>query len=288
VGFALDAAFSAPDYAAVEVRGPRGVIPIGLGAPIALIAGPCVVESRAFTVEHARRVAELAAEHGFPLIVKASFDKANRTSAAGHRGPGVDAGLDVLAAVKAELGLPIITDVHLPEQCARAAQVADVLQIPAFLCRQTDLLAAAGETGRVVNVKKGQFLAPDDMRFARDKLTGAAGVLMTERGTSFGYRELVVDMRSLGVMRQYAPVVFDATHAVQQPGAKGGSTGGDRRIVPLLARAATAAGIDALFVEVHPDPDRAPSDGPNSLDYPGLIKVLREVRAVRAALDEVR
>jgi 2-dehydro-3-deoxyphosphooctonate aldolase (KDO 8-P synthase) len=258
-------------------------IPIGEGAPLVLIAGPCVVESESFTVQHAQRVQELAAEHGFPLIFKASYDKANRTSKSGHRGPGVEAGLDVLAKVKAVTGLPIITDVHLPDQCALAAQVVDVLQIPAFLCRQTDLLEAAGETGRVVNVKKGQFLAAEDMKYARDKV-GHLGVLLTERGTTFGYRDLVVDMRNLLTLRSLAPVVFDGTHSVQKPGSAGGSTGGDRTLVPPLVRAAVAVGVDALFLEVHPDPDRAPSDGPNSLDYAGLVKVLREVRALSAAL----
>lgn len=264
----------------VLVRG----IPIGGGAPLVLIAGPCVVESEEFTVAHARRLQEIAGEHGFPLIFKASYDKANRTSKKGHRGPGMDAGLDVLAAVKAATGLPIITDVHLPDQCARAAQVADVLQIPAFLCRQTDLLEAAGATGKVVNVKKGQFLAAEDMAYARDKVVGAAGVLLTERGTTFGYRDLVVDMRNLLTLRGLAPVVFDGTHSVQKPGSAGGSTGGDRTLVPPLVRAAVAVGVDAVFLEVHPDPDHAPSDGPNSLDYAGLVKVLRDARALTAAL----
>jgi 2-dehydro-3-deoxyphosphooctonate aldolase (KDO 8-P synthase) len=266
----------------VEVCG----IPIGEGAPLALIAGPCVVEGETFTIDHAKRVQEIAGEHGFPLIFKASYDKANRTSARGHRGPGVDPGLEVLAAVKAKTGLPILTDVHLPDQCAKAAVVADVLQIPAFLCRQTDLIEAAGATGRVVNIKKGQFLAAEDMAFARDKARGAAGVLLTERGTTFGYRDLVVDMRNLGILRGIAPVVFDGTHSVQRPGAQGGSTGGDRTLVPPLVRAAAAVGVDAIFLEVHPDPDRAPSDGPNSLDYRGLIQVLREVRAITSALGQ--
>jgi len=266
----------------VHVQG----IPIGDGAPLVLFAGPCVVESQAFTVAHAERVRDIAAEHGFPLVFKASYDKANRTSKSGHRGPGMQAGLDVLAAVKAKTGLPIVTDVHLPDHCAVAAQVVDVLQIPAFLCRQTDLLEAAGATGKVVNVKKGQFLAAEDMAFARDKATGASGVLLTERGTTFGYRDLVVDMRNLLVMRGLAPVVFDGTHSVQKPGSAGGSTGGDRTLVPPLVRAAVAVGVDAIFLEVHPDPDRAPSDGPNSLDYAGLVKVLREARAIRAALQE--
>lgn len=264
----------------VHVQG----IPIGGGAPVVLIAGPCIVEDERFTVEHARRLQHLAGEHDFPLIFKASYDKANRTSAGGHRGPGVREGLDVLAAVKAATGLPVITDVHLPDQCAVAAEVADVLQIPAFLCRQTDLLQAAGATGKVVNIKKGQFLAAEDMAFARDKARGASGVLLTERGTTFGYRDLVVDMRNLAILRSLAPVVFDGTHSVQRPGSQGGSTGGDRTLVPPLVRAAAAVGVDAIFLEVHPDPDRAPSDGPNSLDYQGLIKVLTEVRAITRAL----
>lgn len=259
-------------------------IPIGGGAPIVLIAGPCVVESTDFTVTHARRLQEIAAEHHIPLIFKASYDKANRTSRRGHRGPGMDAGLAVLAEVKTKTGLPILTDVHLPDHCAQAAQVADVLQIPAFLCRQTDLLEAAGATGKVVNVKKGQFLAAEDMAYARDKVAGASGVLLTERGTTFGYRDLVVDMRNLLTMRALAPVVFDGTHSVQKPGSAGGSTGGDRTLVPPLVRAAVAVGVDAVFLEVHPDPDRAPSDGPNSLDYAGLIKVLREVGALSQSL----
>lgn len=266
----------------VDVRG----LKIGGGAPIALIAGPCVVEDQNFTVTHASRLKEIAEQHGISMIFKASYDKANRTSAKGHRGPGVGEGLDVLAAVKAKTGLRILTDVHLPDQCAKAAQVADVLQIPAFLCRQTDLLQAAGETGKVVNIKKGQFLAAEDMAFARDKTKGAAGVLVTERGTTFGYRDLVVDYRNLGILRSIAPVVFDGTHSVQRPGAAGGSTGGDRTLVPPLVRAAVAVGVDAIFLEVHPDPDHAPSDGPNSLDYAGLIKVLSEVRAISAALQE--
>lgn len=259
-------------------------IPIGDGAPLVLISGPCVVEDEAFTVNHARRLKELATEHSFPLIFKASFDKANRTRAGSPRGPGLQGGLDVLAAVKAKVGLPILTDVHWPEQCEEVAKVADVLQIPAFLCRQTDLLAAAGATGRVVNVKKGQFMAAEDMGYAVEKAAGAAGVLLTERGTSFGYRDLVVDMRSLGTLRKFAPVVFDGTHSVQKPGSAQGTTGGDRTLVPPLCRAAVAVGVDALFLEVHPDPNRAPSDGPNSLDYQGLVEVLGSARAIRSAL----
>lgn len=266
-------------------------IRIGDGAPLALIAGPCVVEEHDFMLAHARRLQEIAAAASIPLIFKSSFDKANRTKGTSFRGPGVDEGLEILASVKAKLGLPIITDVHTAEQCAAAAEVADVLQIPAFLCRQTDLLAAAGETGRAVNVKKGQFLAPEDMAFAVEKVaksrprsSPAANVLVTERGTSFGYRDLVVDYRGLSIMRKFAPVVFDGTHSVQRPGSQGGTTGGDRREVPALVRAAVAVGVDAVFLEVHPDPDRAPSDGPNSLDYAGLERVLAELRAISAAL----
>ncbi|MBK6687460.1 MAG: 3-deoxy-8-phosphooctulonate synthase [Deltaproteobacteria bacterium] len=264
----------------VQVAG----IPIGGGAPLVLIAGPCVVEGRDFTVAHAGRLKELAAEANIPLIFKASFDKANRTSGKSHRGPGVESGLEVLAAVKAAHGLPLLTDVHLPEQCALAAQVVDVLQIPAFLCRQTDLLWAAGETGRAVNVKKGQFLAAADMAYAVDKVksAGSPNVLVTERGTTFGYRDLVVDYRNLGIMREFAPVVFDGTHSVQQPGSAGGATGGNRLLVPPLVRAAVAVGVDAVFLEVHPDPDQAPSDGPNSLDYPLLQQVLASIRRLTA------
>jgi 2-dehydro-3-deoxyphosphooctonate aldolase (KDO 8-P synthase) len=264
-------------------------IRIGGGAPLALIAGPCVVESRGFMLEHASRLKEIAASAGVPLIFKSSFDKANRTKGSSFRGPGMEEGLEILGEVKAKLGLPILTDVHLPEQCASAARVADVLQIPAFLCRQTDLLAAAGETGRAVNVKKGQFLAPEDMKFAVEKVassrpSGEANVLVTERGSAFGYRDLVVDYRGLSIMRRFAPVVFDGTHSVQRPGSAGGSTGGDRREVPALVRAAVAVGVDAVFLEVHPDPDRAPSDGPNSLDYAGLVTVLEEMTAIDAVV----
>jgi 2-dehydro-3-deoxyphosphooctonate aldolase (KDO 8-P synthase) len=260
-------------------------IEIGRGAPLALIAGPCVVETRAFMLEHASRLKAIAEEAGAPLIFKASFDKANRTKGSSFRGPGMDEGLDILAEVKAKLGLPLLTDVHHPEQCAPCARVVDVLQIPAFLCRQTDLLIAAGETGCAVNIKKGQFLAAEDMKFAVDKVRGASAVLITERGTTFGYRDLVVDYRNLGIMRRIAPVVFDGTHSVQRPGSQGGSTGGDRREVPHLVRAAVAYGVDAVFLEVHPDPDHAPSDGANSLNYDGLIKVLREMTAIEHALE---
>ncbi len=259
-------------------------VSIGGGAPVALIAGPCVLESRAFNLRHAERLSKMANTAGVPLIFKASFDKANRTRFSSPRGPGLDEGLRLLSEIKANLGLPILTDVHLPQQCKAVAEVADVLQIPAFLCRQTDLLYAAGQTGRVVNIKKGQFLAADDMAYARDKVEGAIGVLLTERGTTFGYRDLVVDFRNLGIMRQFAPVVFDGTHSVQRPGALGGASGGCRAEVPGLVRAAVAYGVDAVFLEVHPDPDQAPSDGPNSLTYEGLLSVLTDLCALEQAL----
>jgi 2-dehydro-3-deoxyphosphooctonate aldolase (KDO 8-P synthase) len=256
------------------------------GGELVVIAGPCVIEGEEFALRHAGRVAEIAARHRVKAVFKSSFDKANRTSGKSFRGPGLEEGLRVLAKVKQETGLPLLTDVHEPDQCRRAAEVVDVLQIPAFLCRQTDLLLAAGKTGRAVNVKKGQFLAPEDMKNAVDKLVeaGCASVLLTERGASFGYHDLVVDMRGLVTMRRFAPVCFDATHSVQQPGAKGQSTGGDRTLAPPLARAAAAVGIDALFCEVHEDPDRALSDGPNSLTFPMWDALLGEVLAIRRAL----
>jgi 2-dehydro-3-deoxyphosphooctonate aldolase (KDO 8-P synthase) len=252
---------------------------IGGGAPLAVIAGPCVLEDLEFNLAHAERLKAITAERGVPYVFKASFDKANRTKGGSHRGPGIDDGLAMLREIKASLQLPILTDVHTAAQCAPAAEVADVLQIPAFLCRQTDLLAAAGATGRVVNVKKGQFLAAADMAFAVEKV-GSERVLVTERGTTFGYRDLVVDFRNLGIMRAFAPVVFDGTHSVQQPGAVAGTTGGNRDLVPELVRAAVAVGVDALFLEVHPEPDRAPSDGPNQLTYDLFARVLDESLAL--------
>jgi 2-dehydro-3-deoxyphosphooctonate aldolase (KDO 8-P synthase) len=234
------------------------------GGQLVLIAGPCVIEGEDFTVRHARRVADLAQKHGVAAIFKCSFDKANRTSAKSFRGPGLHEGLRVLARVKQETRLPVLTDVHEVAQCAPAAEVADVLQIPAFLCRQTDLLLAAGSTGRAVNVKKGQFLAPEDMQNVVAKLleVNCRDVLLTERGASFGYNNLVVDMRGLLTMRQFAPVCFDATHSVQQPGlGAAGASGGRREHVPALLRAAAAAGADGFFVETHPRPESAPSDG---------------------------
>jgi 2-dehydro-3-deoxyphosphooctonate aldolase (KDO 8-P synthase) len=256
------------------------------GGGFAVIAGPCVIEGEDFSLRHADRVAEIARRHSVQAIFKSSFDKANRTSGKSFRGPGLEDGLRILAKVRAATGLPILTDVHEPSQCAPAAEVVDVLQIPAFLCRQTDLLLAAGRTGRAVNVKKGQFLAPEDMKNAVDKLAeaGCTNVLLTERGASFGYHNLVVDMRGLVAMRERAPVCFDATHSVQQPGARGTSTGGDRTLAPPLARAAAAVGIDALFCEVHEDPDRALSDGPNSLTFEQWDALLGDVLKIRAAL----
>jgi 2-dehydro-3-deoxyphosphooctonate aldolase (KDO 8-P synthase) len=231
-------------------------------------------------------VAEVAQKHGLPAVFKCSFDKANRSSGKSFRGPGLVEGLRVLAKVKQETGLPVLTDVHAEDQCAPAAEVVDVLQIPAFLCRQTDLLLAAGRTGRAVNVKKGQFLAPEDMKNVVSKLAevGCTDVLLTERGASFGYHNLVVDMRGLLTMRAFAPVCFDATHSVQRPGSQGTATGGDRTLAPPLARAAAAVGIDALFCEVHEDPDRALSDGPNSLTFPMWDALVGDVIKIRRAL----
>jgi 2-dehydro-3-deoxyphosphooctonate aldolase (KDO 8-P synthase) len=253
-----------------------------------LIAGPCVIESEEHTLRHARRVAEASQRHGVAAIFKCSFDKANRTSGHGFRGPGLDEGLRILDKVKHETRLPILTDVHAPEQCARAAEVVDVLQIPAFLCRQTDLLLAAGMTGRSVNVKKGQFLAPEDMKNVVEKLAevNCTDILLTERGATFGYHNLVVDMRGLVTLRKFGPVCFDATHSVQQPGSAGSATGGDRTLAPPLARAAAAVGIDALFCEVHEDPAKAKSDGPNSLTFEMWDALIVDVLAIRKALKQ--
>src|SRR5918995_6036630 len=266
---------------------PVGNHQVGAGAPLLWIAGPCVVESRDFTVRVADELRRLAAGLGLPLVFKASFDKANRSSGKSFRGVGLDEGLKTLAAVKEATGLPVTTDVHEVNQAAPVAEVCDVLQIPAFLARQTDLLEAAGRTGRVVNVKKGQFMAPWDMKNVVAKLAevGNRRVLLTERGTTFGYGLLVNDMRSVPWMRETgAPVIFDATHSVQTPGALGDRTGGDRRMVPHLARAAVAAGCDGVFVETHPDPDRAPSDGPNMIPLTELPALIRSCLRVRAAL----
>jgi len=254
---------------------------------LTLIAGPCIAESLELCLTIARAVQEMCLRHDVGFIFKASFDKANRTSLAGARGPGLAAGLEMLARVRDELHVPVLTDIHAPEQAAPAADVVDVLQIPAFLCRQTDLLVAAAKTKKPVNIKKGQFLAPEDMRHAanKHKESGGGPLSVTERGACFGYHNLVVDMRGLVTMREVtaAAVVFDATHSVQLPGAGDGSTGGERRFAPVLARAAAAVGIDGLFVEVHPHPERALSDGPNSLTPALLDETLRSVCAIDAA-----
>jgi 2-dehydro-3-deoxyphosphooctonate aldolase (KDO 8-P synthase) len=263
-----------------------GEVEVGGGGPLALIAGPCVIESEEMTLAIARLVARAGKEFGIPVIFKASFDKANRMSLDSFRGPGMEEGLAVLAAVKAETGLPVDTDIHEPGQAERVAAVADVLQIPAFLCRQTDLVAAAARTGRPVLIKKGPFMAPEDMAAIVGKATanGEGGVLLGERGTTFGHHNLVVDMRGLAAMQRLGwPIVFDATHSVQLPGGAGTASGGQREFVAPLARAAAATGIDALFVEVHPDPDRAKSDAQTQLPLEQLPTVLKEVLAVDAA-----
>ena len=253
---------------------------IGDGAPLLLISGPCQIEGREHALFHAEALQKAARSAGMNFVYKSSFDKANRTSLTAQRGIGLDEGIQILADVKAALGCPVLTDVHLPEQCAVTAEAVDILQIPAFLCRQTDLLVAAANTGAVVNVKKGQFLAPWDMTHVADKLvsSGNERVLLTERGTSFGYNTLVSDMRSLPQMRATGfPVIFDATHSVQQPGGLGGASGGQREFVPVLARAAVAVGVDGLFMESHQDPDHAPSDGPNMVpleQMPALLALL--------------
>lgn len=259
---------------------------IGSGYPLALIAGPCVLESTDLSVEVAAFLADLSRRLALPVVFKGSFDKANRSAAASYRGPGEEEGLRILATVRERFGLPVTTDVHEADQARRVADVVDLLQIPAFLCRQTDLLTAAGKTGRPVNVKKGQFMAPSDMTHAVDKVTatGNTAVLLTERGTTFGYHNLVVDFRGLSLMRAVCPVVFDATHSVQRPGGAGSVSAGDREFVAPLARAAVAAGTDALFLEIHPDPDRARSDGPNSLPLAAVEPLLRTLLALREAV----
>ena len=260
-------------------------VQIGGGASLALIAGLNVIESEEAALDAARRLAEIAARHGFPFVFKASVDKANRSSLRSYRGPGFDEGLCILARVKRELGVPVMTDVHEPPQAKQAALVVDALQVPAFLCRQTDLLVACAATGLPVNIKKGPFVAPGDIRLAVEKIEAAGGrAFVTERGTSFGYNDLVVDMRGLVQMRAFAPVCFDATHSAQRPGADGDQSGGDRAMVAPLARAAVAVGIDALFVEVHPDPSNAPCDGASQIDYAAFGVLLAEVRRIEASL----
>jgi 2-dehydro-3-deoxyphosphooctonate aldolase (KDO 8-P synthase) len=264
-----------------------GSVTFANNRPIALFAGPCQMESRAHALEMAAALKEICGRLGIGLVYKTSFDKANRTSLLAKRGIGLAAALPVFAEIRESLGLPCVTDVHEPAQCAPVAEVVDVLQIPAFLCRQTDLLVAAAKTGRVVKIKKGQFLAPWDMKNVVAKVTGSGNtkVLVTERGVSFGYNTLVVDMRSLPIMAETgAPVIFDATHSVQQPGGQGTSSGGDRRFVPVLARAAVAVGIAGLFIETHQDPDKAPSDGPNMVPLRQLESLLSEVMEIDRAV----
>jgi 2-dehydro-3-deoxyphosphooctonate aldolase (KDO 8-P synthase) len=266
-----------------------GNVAIGNDKPLALIAGPCQLESRQHAMEMSHALVEIAGKLGMGLIYKTSFDKANRTSAGGQRGLGLEKSLPIMAEIREKWGCPVLTDVHEPGQCATVAEAVDVLQIPAFLCRQTDLLVAAAKTGRAVNVKKGQFLAPWDMKNVAAKISGAGNekILLTERGASFGYNTLVTDMRGLPIMAETGyPIVMDATHAVQQPGGQGSSSGGDRRFAPVLARAAVAVGIAAVFMETHQDPDCAPSDGPNMIhlkDMPALLQTLQEVDRVAKA-----
>jgi 2-dehydro-3-deoxyphosphooctonate aldolase (KDO 8-P synthase) len=260
-----------------------GAVTFGNDLPFVLISGPCQIESRDHALFMAEALAKAAEDAGVPFIFKSSFDKANRTSVSGRRGVGIDAGLRILADVKATLGCPVLTDIHGPEQVEAAAQAVDILQIPAFLCRQTDLLVAAGKTGAVINVKKGQFLAPWDMAAVAQKVasTGNERILLTERGASFGYNTLVSDMRALPTMAQTGyPVVFDATHSVQQPGGLGTASGGQREFAPVLARSAVAAGVAAIFAEAHDDPDNAPSDGPVMLPLGWVAPMLKTLRAI--------
>ncbi|MDX8411644.1 MAG: 3-deoxy-8-phosphooctulonate synthase [Mariprofundaceae bacterium] len=260
-----------------------GDFSIGNDLPFVLFAGPCVIEDEGFCLRVAEDIAGIARQAGVPLVFKSSFDKANRTSGDSYRGPGLDEGLRILQRVKAEVGVPVITDVHTPEQAAPVAEVADILQTPAFLCRQTDFIQTVASQGKPVNIKKGQFLAPWDMPRVLDKAlaTGNRDIMLCERGASFGYNNLVADMRSLIVMRETGyPVVFDATHSVQQPGGLGGVSGGNREHVPGLARAAVAVGVAAVFMEVHPEPDKALSDGPNSLALANLPELLRQLSSL--------
>ena len=264
-------------------------VTVGSGKPLTLIAGPCVIESRDLVFEVAEAVNAVCKKLGVQYIFKASFDKANRTSASTFRGPGVTAGLAVLQEVKDKLGLPVLTDIHESSHVEQVAEVVDVLQIPAFLCRQTDLLMAAAATGKAINVKKGQFLSPQEMSQVAQKLrtAGVENLMLTERGNSFGYNTLVVDFRSLPQLQSFGcPVIFDATHSVQQPGGQGGTSGGQREYVAPLARAAVAVGVDGLFMEIHPNPDKALSDGPNMLPLHRLEPLLKQLLAIRAPLIE--
>ena len=269
-----------------------GELEIGNNLPLVLIAGPCQIESAAHAMDTAAALVELCGEAGIGLIYKSSYDKANRSSIGSQRGIGMDKGLQILADIREQLRVPVLTDVHAPEQCAPAAQAVDVLQIPAFLCRQTDLLLAAGETGAAINVKKGQFLAPWDMTHVAKKIasTGNDRILLCERGTSFGYNTLVNDMRALPIMGQTGyPIVYDATHSVQQPGGLGTASGGQREFAPVLARAAVAIGVAAVFLETHENPDIAPSDGPNMIplrEMPAVIRTLQAFDALAKTLPE--
>ncbi len=264
-----------------------GTVECGHDLPLLIIAGPCAIESEAQTLDIARHLEKLAHSRPISLIFKASFDKANRTSGTAYRGPGQVEGLRILAKVREQTGLMVTTDVHLPEQASAVAKVVDLLQIPAFLCRQTDLLLAAGSTGKAVNVKKGQFVAPEDMQHAVTKLhaAGCHNVMLCERGTFFGYGRLVNDFRALPIMQEFqVPVIFDATHSVQLPGGLGGSTGGNRGLVAPLARAAVAVGVDGVFLETHPDPDHAPSDGPNMVPLDQMAALIDTLLRIRDAI----
>ncbi|MGH1538824.1 MAG: 3-deoxy-8-phosphooctulonate synthase [Arenicella sp.] len=264
---------------------------VGLDQPLFLIAGPCVIESRSFALETAERIRDIGAEQGINVIYKSSFDKANRTSISSFRGPGMDEGLDILAEVRDRLQMPVLTDVHTPEQVEKVAKVVDVLQTPAFLCRQTDLMQAVGACGKPVNIKKGQFLSPPEMKNVAEKAINAGGegrVMVCERGASFGYNNLVVDMRSLAQMRDTGcPVVFDATHSVQLPGGQGNKSGGQREFVPVLARAAVAVGVAGVFMETHPDPEKAMSDGPNAWPLDQLSELLRVLKQLDASAKQL-
>jgi 2-dehydro-3-deoxyphosphooctonate aldolase (KDO 8-P synthase) len=262
-------------------------VSVGGSAPLALISGPCVIESREHALKVAERIAQIARAAGVPYIFKASYDKANRSSVSSYRGPGMEEGLKVLAEIRREVGVPVLTDVHTEDQIRAVAEVVDILQIPAFLCRQTDFVLAAARTGKPVNVKKGQFLAPWDMKNIVEKVTstGNEKLLLTERGASFGYNNLVSDMRSLAILREFGyPIIFDATHSVQLPGGLGSASGGQRQFIAPLARAAAATGIDALFIETHDDPDHALSDGPNNLPLDQLPALLDQVRRIDEVL----
>jgi 2-dehydro-3-deoxyphosphooctonate aldolase (KDO 8-P synthase) len=268
-----------------------GTVSFSNDRPIAIFAGPCQMESRVHALEMASALKEICGRLGIGLVYKSSFDKANRTSLSGKRGMGLEASLPVFAEIRESLGLPVVTDVHDASQCAIVGEVADVLQIPAFLCRQTDLLVAAANTGKVVKIKKGQFLAPWDMKNVVAKVadSGNPNILVTERGVSFGYNTLVADMRALPIMAETGcPVIFDATHSVQQPGGQGTSSGGDRRFVPTLARAAVAAGVAGLFIETHQDPDNAPSDGPNMVPLAAFEPLVASLMSIDAIVKEIR